>query len=61
MQQWIREQQPVEKVGAALRDRFTAMSADGRLITPERSAQSLLDRIAGAETGQIWSVEDRSR
>jgi NAD(P)-dependent dehydrogenase (short-subunit alcohol dehydrogenase family) len=61
MQQWIREQQPDEKVGTALRDRFTAMRADGRLLTPERSARSLLDRIAGAETGQIWSVEDRSR
>jgi 3-oxoacyl-[acyl-carrier protein] reductase len=61
MQQWIRDQQPAEQIGAALRDRFAAMRAEGRLITPERSARSLLDRIAGAETGQIWSVEEPSR
>lgn len=57
MQRWIREQ-PAEQIGAALRDRFAAMHAGGQLITPERSAASLLDRIAGAETGQIWSVGD---
>jgi NAD(P)-dependent dehydrogenase (short-subunit alcohol dehydrogenase family) len=61
MQQSIREQEPVEKIGSALRDRFSAMHAEGRLITAERSARSLLDRIAGTETGQIWSVGDRSR
>jgi NAD(P)-dependent dehydrogenase (short-subunit alcohol dehydrogenase family) len=60
MQRWIREQ-PAEQIGAALHDRFAAMHADGRLITAERSAGSLLDRIAGAGSGQIWSVEDPTR
>ena len=57
MQEWIREQ-PAKRVGEALHDRFAAMYAGGQLITPERSAQSLLDRIAGSQTGQIWSVDD---
>jgi NAD(P)-dependent dehydrogenase (short-subunit alcohol dehydrogenase family) len=60
MQRWIREQ-PAEQIGAALHDRFAAMHADGRLITAERSAGSLLDRIAGAGSGQIWSIEDPTR
>jgi 3-oxoacyl-[acyl-carrier protein] reductase len=57
MQQWIREQ-PGEQIGAALHDRFEAMHAEGRLITPERSTRSLLARISGPHTGQIWSVDD---
>ncbi len=57
MQQWIREQ-PSEQIGAAVHDRFEAMHAEGRLITPERSARSLLARISGTHTGQIWSVDD---
>ena len=57
MQQWIRGQ-PAEQIGAALHDRFAAMHAGGQLITPERSAGSVLDRIAGSQTGQIWSVDD---
>ena len=46
MQQSIRDQ-PRERIGAALHDRFEAMHADGHLITAEQSARSLLDRIAG--------------
>jgi 3-oxoacyl-[acyl-carrier protein] reductase len=57
MQQWIRDQ-PREEIGAALHDRFEAMNADGHLITAEQSARSLLERIAGEESGQIWSVDD---
>jgi 3-oxoacyl-[acyl-carrier protein] reductase len=57
MQQWIRDQS-AEQIGTGLHDRFAAMHADGHLITPESSARSLLHRIVGAETGQIWSVED---
>ena len=60
MQQWIRDQ-PAEQIGSALHGRFVAMQAGGNLITPERSARALLDRIAGPETGQIWSVEDPER
>lgn len=57
MQQWIRDQ-PAERIGTALHDRFVAMHASGGLINPERSARSLLDRIVGPQTGQIWSVDD---
>ena len=57
MQQWIRDQ-PAERIGAALHDRFAAMHAGGHLINPERSARSLLDRVVGPQTGQIWSVDD---
>ena len=57
MQTWIRSQ-PREQIGDALIDRFTAMHEGGQLITPERSARSLLTRIDGDATGQIWSVED---
>ena len=57
MQQWIREQ-PREQIGPALHDRFAAMHTDGHLITAEQSARSLLDRIAGQQFGQIWSVDD---
>jgi hypothetical protein len=37
---------------------LTAMHEDGRLITPERSARSLLTPTNGDATGQIWTVED---
>jgi 3-oxoacyl-[acyl-carrier protein] reductase len=57
MQQWIRDQ-PRDQIGAALHDRFEAMHAHGRLISPEQSARALLDRIAGQGSGQIWSVDD---
>lgn len=57
MQSWIRDQDPVA-IGAALHERFTRFEAEGRLISPERSARVLLARIAGAETGQVWDVHD---
>jgi 3-oxoacyl-[acyl-carrier protein] reductase len=57
MQRWIRDQ-PRDQIGAVLHDRFEAMHADGHLITAEHSARSLLDRIAGPQSGQIWSVDD---
>lgn len=57
MQTWIRSQ-PREQIGGALIDRFITMHEGGQLITPERSARSLLTRIDGDATGQIWSVED---
>jgi 3-oxoacyl-[acyl-carrier protein] reductase len=60
MQQWIREQD-ADRIGAALHDRFVAMYAGGNLITPERSARSLLDRIGSSHNGQIWSVNDAPR
>jgi NAD(P)-dependent dehydrogenase (short-subunit alcohol dehydrogenase family) len=57
MQQWIRDQ-PREQIGTALHDRFEAMHADGRLITPDQSARSLLRRIPSDATGQVWRVDD---
>jgi NAD(P)-dependent dehydrogenase (short-subunit alcohol dehydrogenase family) len=57
MQGWIRNQDP-ERIGAALHGRFTRFAASGELISPERSAAALLARLAGAETGAVWDVED---
>ena len=57
MQAYIREQ-PREQIGSSLHDRFTNMLSSGTLITPRTSAQSLLARLAGPETGQIWDVND---
>jgi NAD(P)-dependent dehydrogenase (short-subunit alcohol dehydrogenase family) len=57
MQGWIRSQ-PVERIGLALHDRFVESYAQGTLITPEESARSLLVRLPGEATGEIWSVRD---
>jgi NAD(P)-dependent dehydrogenase (short-subunit alcohol dehydrogenase family) len=58
MQQWIREQSPTA-IGERLHDRFTAMHASGALLTPQRSAAKLLDRLAGSDrSGQVWSAGD---
>lgn len=57
MQAYIREQPP-EQIGSALHDRFINMLSSGALITPRASAESLLARITGPETGQIWDVTD---
>lgn len=52
---------PSSGSAARLHDRFAAMHAGSRLISPERSARSLLDRIVGPQTGHIWSVDDSPR
>jgi 3-oxoacyl-[acyl-carrier protein] reductase len=57
MQAWIREQGP-ERVGAALHDYFEQTHARGALLAPETSAGSLVARLGGQETGQIWDVSD---
>ena len=57
MQAYIREQ-PREQIGTSLHDRFTTMLSSGTLIAPRTSADSLLARLAGPETGQIWDVTD---
>jgi 3-oxoacyl-[acyl-carrier protein] reductase len=59
MQAWIRSQ-PSEVVGQDLHDRFVETKESGALLTPEQSAASLLPRIAGTATGEIWSVGDAS-
>jgi NAD(P)-dependent dehydrogenase (short-subunit alcohol dehydrogenase family) len=59
MQAWIRAQSP-DRIGHALHQRFVTNHEDGELITPRRSAASLLERIVeSSETGQIWSVDDQ--
>lgn len=58
MQAWIRDQDPV-LVGAALHRRFVDNYEQGTLLSPEQSASSLLARLAGPDTGQIWDSTDR--
>jgi NAD(P)-dependent dehydrogenase (short-subunit alcohol dehydrogenase family) len=57
MQEWLRSQPP-EEIGAALHHHFQASYEQGALITPEHSAQSLLARLAGDATGEIWNAPD---
>jgi NAD(P)-dependent dehydrogenase (short-subunit alcohol dehydrogenase family) len=57
MQSWIREQDP-NRIGASLHERFSRSHQEGALISPEQSARSLLDRLAGEATGRIWDVAD---
>ncbi len=58
MQAYIRDQ-PRERIGGSLHDVFTGMLSSGTLITPASSAASLLARLAGPDTGQVWDVEDQ--
>jgi NAD(P)-dependent dehydrogenase (short-subunit alcohol dehydrogenase family) len=39
-------------------DRFLQNHAQGTLITPDTSARSLVQRLAGDDSGQIWDVAD---
>ena len=55
MQAWIRGQAP-EQIGTGLHGQFTRANREGHLITPERSAASLLTRLAGDGTGEIWAA-----
>jgi NAD(P)-dependent dehydrogenase (short-subunit alcohol dehydrogenase family) len=57
MQAWIRGQDP-DWIGADLHRRFTASYHDGNLITPQQSAQSLLERLDSDDNGRIWSFSD---
>lgn len=57
MQAYIRDQ-PREQIGAPLHDRFTAMLRSGALITPRASADSMIARLAGPASGEIWDVND---
>jgi NAD(P)-dependent dehydrogenase (short-subunit alcohol dehydrogenase family) len=57
MQEWFRNQPP-EQIGAALHHQFQSSYEQGALITPEHSARSLLAQIAGAASGEIWTVTD---
>jgi NAD(P)-dependent dehydrogenase (short-subunit alcohol dehydrogenase family) len=57
VQGWIRNQPP-EKVGSALRDRFVQAYEQGTLITPESSAAVLLERLKSEAAGAIWDADD---
>jgi 3-oxoacyl-[acyl-carrier protein] reductase len=57
MQAYIRGQDP-DQVGTALHQRFVANHAAGTLLTPEQSAASLLARLGGELTGQVWDAND---
>ncbi|GAA2912966.1 SDR family NAD(P)-dependent oxidoreductase [Streptomyces erythrogriseus] len=39
-------------------ERFVRNHRQGRLITPEESARSLVARLAGDASGEIWDVSD---
>jgi short-subunit dehydrogenase len=56
MQAWIRAQDPA-RIGAGLHEQFARFQASG-LLTPERSAASLIARLGTDATGQIWDVAD---
>lgn len=56
MQAWIREQ-PAARIGQQLHDRFMGMHASGALLSPQQSADRLLEKLAGSDqSGQIWSA-----
>lgn len=57
MQAWIRSQDP-DQVGAELHRRFVDNHEHGALLTPERSAASLLSRLGNFGTGQTWDAAD---
>jgi len=57
MQAWIRGQDPGQ-IGAELHHRFTTSYQQGKLISPQQSAESLLARLPAGATGQIWNAAD---
>lgn len=57
MQAWFRGQSP-HKIGAALHAHFQTSYEQGTLITAERSAESLLARLSGDATGEVWNATD---
>ena len=57
MQESIRRRPP-EEIGAELQGRFAAMHREGALITPRASADALLARLDGDQSGTVWDVDD---
>jgi len=55
MQAWFRAQPP-DDIGAGLQRHFQTSYEQGALITPEQSARSLLGRLPGEGTGEIWTA-----
>jgi NAD(P)-dependent dehydrogenase (short-subunit alcohol dehydrogenase family) len=56
MQAHIREQDP-SRIGDSMHQRFARHVTDRLLITPEQSAASLVARLEGDATGEIWIVD----
>ncbi|MGB8405982.1 MAG: SDR family oxidoreductase [Mycobacterium sp.] len=54
---WIRSQ-PAQRIGEGLRSQFIKFRESGMLIRPEQSSASLISRLGGDTTGQIWDVDD---
>jgi NAD(P)-dependent dehydrogenase (short-subunit alcohol dehydrogenase family) len=57
MQAWIRDR-GAGQVSTDLHKHFTRLHTEGRLITPEQSARSLVARLDSESTGQIWDISD---
>lgn len=57
MQGFIRGQDP-GRIGTALHDRFVRNYQANALLSPDQSAASLLARLTGDSTGQIWDASD---
>ena len=55
MQAGIRGQDPT-RIGATLHEWFVRSYAEGAMITPEQSAQSLIPHLLADGTGEIWDV-----
>lgn len=58
MQAWIRERGE-GRLSAATYTHFVDSHANRILITPEDSARSLVARLDGTATGQVWDVHDQ--
>ena len=57
MQAFVRDQDP-DRVGGQTVSRFCENAETGSLISTERSAFSLVARLATQASGQVWDVND---
>jgi 3-oxoacyl-[acyl-carrier protein] reductase len=58
MQAWIREQ-PTERVGRALHDRFVQLHDAGILIEPARPARTIVELVASEGNGEVVDIRPR--
>lgn len=58
MQTWIRDS-GAGRLSASTYTHFVDSHANGNLIDPKDSARSLVARLHGTATGQIWAVHDQ--
>jgi NAD(P)-dependent dehydrogenase (short-subunit alcohol dehydrogenase family) len=57
VEDYVRSQDP-ERIGPALYAAFQRFATTSALIAPEASAEALLTRLEGRETGEVWSADD---